>query len=152
MPGIYLQFNGLVEFSVYSKHGNAFSYLPNGSYHARHGFRGGPKVEVLRLLTRRYESRNVVDSTTTCEEEVTLQHLFCSTVRKVSWSQRQQVLNPKMRSENEIFFATNRGCVFSTRNTPGSDQLNGTLDHSLKALQEDSEGGQIFPARGFFST
>jgi hypothetical protein len=57
-----------------------------------------------------------------------------------------------MKSENEIFFATYRGCVFSTRNAPGSDQLKGTLDLSLKALQEDSEGGEIFPARGFFAT
>ena len=39
------------EFGVYRKPGNAFSYLPYGSYHARHVFRGWLKAEVLRLLT-----------------------------------------------------------------------------------------------------
>jgi hypothetical protein len=57
-----------------------------------------------------------------------------------------------MKCENEMFFATYRGCVFSTRNAPGSDQLKGCLDLSLKALQEDSEGKEIFPSRGFFAT
>jgi hypothetical protein len=60
-----------------------------------------------------------------------------STFQKVSWSQRQHVLNPKMKSENVIVFATYRGCVFPTKNALGGAQLKGTLDLSLKALQED---------------
>ena len=33
------------------KPGTAYNYLPNGSYHARHVFRGWFKVEMHRLLT-----------------------------------------------------------------------------------------------------
>jgi hypothetical protein len=76
---------------------------------------------------------------------------ICSTFQKVSWSQRQQGLNLKMKSKNEIFFATYLECGFSSRNAQGSYQLKETLDISLKALQEDLEGGEIFPARGFFA-
>ena len=39
------------EFKVYRKPGNAFAYLPYGSYHARHVFRGWLKAEMQRLLT-----------------------------------------------------------------------------------------------------
>jgi hypothetical protein len=37
------------------------------------------------------------------------------------------------------------------RSASGSDKLKGTLVLSLQALQEDSEAGEIFPARGFFA-
>ena len=144
------------EFSVYRKPGNAFSNLPYGSYHARHVFRGWLKAEVLRLLTHSSTPTIWIEECRRFYDHLRRRGYpaaaISSTFRKVSWSQRQHVLNPKMKSENEIFFATYRGCVFSTRNAPGSDQLKGTLDLSLKALQEDSEGGEIFPARGFFAT
>ena len=144
------------EFSVYRKPGNAFSYLPYGSYHARHVFRGWLKAEVLRLLTHSSTPTIWIEECRRFYDHLRRRGYpaaaISSTFRKVSWSQRQHVLNPKMKSENEIFFATYRGCVFPTRNAPGSDQLKGNLDLSLKALQEDSEGGEIFPARGFFAT
>jgi hypothetical protein len=38
-------------FRLYRKPGNAYAYLPYGSYHARHVFRGLLKAELLRLLT-----------------------------------------------------------------------------------------------------
>ena len=39
------------EFGVYRKPGNAYAYLPYGSYHSRHVFRGWLKAEMHRLLT-----------------------------------------------------------------------------------------------------
>ena len=39
------------EFRIYRKPGNAYAYLPHGSYHARHVFRGWLKAEMQRLLT-----------------------------------------------------------------------------------------------------
>ena len=39
------------EFCVYWKPGNAYVYLPYGSYHSRHVFRGWLKAEMHRLLT-----------------------------------------------------------------------------------------------------
>ena len=38
-------------FKVYRKPGNAYAYLPYGSYHARHVFRGWLKAEMQGLLT-----------------------------------------------------------------------------------------------------
>jgi hypothetical protein len=38
-------------FKIYRKPGNAYAYLPYGSYHARHVFCGWLKAEVQRLLT-----------------------------------------------------------------------------------------------------
>ena len=38
-------------FNVYRKTRNAYAYLPYGSYHARHVFRGWLKAEMHRLLT-----------------------------------------------------------------------------------------------------
>jgi hypothetical protein len=38
-------------YKVYRKPGSAYAYLPYGSYHARHVFRGWLKAELLRLLT-----------------------------------------------------------------------------------------------------
>jgi len=38
-------------FKVYRKPGTAYAYLPYGSYHARHVFRGWLKAEMHRLLT-----------------------------------------------------------------------------------------------------
>ena len=48
---IYSQGSAEFAFKVYSKPGSAFVYLPYGSYHARHVFRGWLKVELHRLLT-----------------------------------------------------------------------------------------------------
>ena len=157
MLGSFIQFKKVgFEFSVYRKPGNAFSYLPYGSYHARHIFRGWLKAEVLRLLTHSSTPTIWIEECRRFYDHLRRRgypaSAISSTFQKVSWNQRQQILNPKAECENEIFFATYRGCVFSTRNAPGSDQLKGSLDLSLKALQEDSEGGEIFPGRGFFAT
>jgi hypothetical protein len=40
-----------LDFKVYRKPGSAYAYLPYGSYHARHNFRGWLKAEMHRLLT-----------------------------------------------------------------------------------------------------
>ena len=68
------------EFSVYCEIGNAFSYQPRRSYHAGHAsvFRVVWVPKFFNCLSwcskapRRYGSRDVVDSMTTCEK-ITLQ-------------------------------------------------------------------------------
>ena len=92
------------EFSVHRKPGNAFSYLPYGSYHARHVFRGWLQAEVLRLLTHSSTPTIWIEECRRFYDHLRRRGYpaaaIRSTFRKVSWSQRQHVLNPKMRGEN----------------------------------------------------
>ncbi len=86
-------------FNVYSKPGMA--YLPYGSYHARHVFRGWLKAEMHRLLT--HSSRPAV-----WLEECALFYsrlrkrgypskAIDATFRKVTWNQRSKMLEPRKR-------------------------------------------------------
>jgi len=51
MPIVYSDGSAVFAFKVYRKPGTAYAYLPYGSYHARHVFRGWLKAEMHRLLT-----------------------------------------------------------------------------------------------------
>jgi hypothetical protein len=48
---VYSQASADFAFKVGRKPGTAYAYLPFGSYHARHVFRGWLKAEMHRLLT-----------------------------------------------------------------------------------------------------
>jgi hypothetical protein len=142
-------------FKVYRKPGTAYAYLPYGSYHARHVFRGWLKAEMHRLLTHS-------SSPDVWLEECALfySHLrnrgypskaIDATFRKVNWNQRSKMLEPKKRVADDKFFAQYRGCVFSNRNAPGSAELRAEMDLSLKELREQGQGHDIFPPRAFFA-
>ena len=142
-------------FKVYRKPGTAYAYLPYGSYHARHVFRGWLKAEMHRLLTHS-------SSPTVWLEEcaVFYSHLrnrgyptraIDSTFRTINWNQRSKMLEPKKRVADDKFFAQYRGCVFSNRNAPGSAELRVEMDLSLEELREQGQGRDIFPPRAFFA-
>ena len=145
-------------FRIYRKPGNAYAYLPYGSYHARHVFRGWLKAELQRLLTHS-------SSPTVWLEECRIfyDHLrnrgypvkaIDASFRSVNWNQRRKMLEPKIRAKacDDTFFAKYRGCVFSNRNAPGTDLLRGTINLSLDELRTtDAEGNNIFPARALFA-
>jgi hypothetical protein len=142
-------------FKVYRKPGTAYAYLPYGSYHARHVFRGWLKAEMHRLLTH---SSNPAVWLEECA--VFYSHLrkrgypskaIDSTFRTVNWNQRSKMLVPKKRVADDQFFAQYRGCVFSNRNAPGSAELRTEMDLSLEELQEQGQGRDIFPPRAFFA-
>jgi hypothetical protein len=75
-----------------------------------------------------------------------------ATFRNVNWNQRSKMLQPRKREQDEDkFFAQYRACVFSNRNAPGSAELRARMDLSLKELQEQGQGRDIFPPRAFFA-
>jgi hypothetical protein len=143
------------DFKVYRKPGTAYAYLPYGSYHARHVFRGWLKAEMHRLLTHS-------SSPAVWLEECGLfyKHLrkrgyptraIDSTFRSINWNQRSKMLEPRKRVADDKFFAQYRACVFSNRNAPGSAELRVDMDLSLEELREQGQGRDIFPPRAFFA-
>ena len=143
------------EYSVYRKPGNAYSYLPYGSYHARHVFRGWLQAEIYRLLTHCSSPETWIEECRVFYDHLRQRGYPATAINpifhKISWSKRQELLEERSRGKNESFFATYRGCVISARNAPGCRQLQGKLDLSLDTLRIDSMGREIFPPRAFFS-
>ena len=95
-------------FKIYRKPGNAYAYLPYGSYHARHVFRGWLKAEMQRLLT--HSSNPSVWLEECC---IFYKHLRNrgfparapdSCFRNINWNQRCKMLEPrpKRRSGDDI--------------------------------------------------
>lgn len=157
---VSLQGSPVFEFRIYRKPGNAYSYLPYGSYHARHIFRGWLKAEVQRLLTHSSNPSVWLEECRIFYEHLrdrgypvkAIDSAFCS----INWNQRRKMLEPKTRSggNDDAFFAQYRGCVFSNRNAPGTVQLRGNISLSLNELraQENGQDSQdIFPPRAFFA-
>ena len=143
------------EFKVYRKPGTAYAYLPYGSYHARHVFRGWLKAEMHRLLTHSSSPAVWLE-----ECGVFYNHLrnrgyptraINATFRKVNWNQRSKLLEPRKCEDGDKFFAQYRACVFSNRNAPGSAELRASMDLSLEELREQGQGRDIFPPRAFFA-
>ena len=150
-------------FKVYRKPGSAFAYLPYGSYHARHVFRGWLKAELHRLLTH---SSNPTVWLEECR--FFYDHLrnrgypiqaIDSSFHKVNWNQRRKMLEPAMRIEpNDSLFLEYRGCVFSNRNAPGTDELRGNINLSLEELRHPEQGAGFLrhtertPAGIYFTT
>jgi len=146
-----------LEFGVYRIPGNAFSYLPYGSYHQRHIFRGWLKAEVYRLLTHCSNAEIWIEECRKFYDHLRRRgypaHAIRSTFRAVSWNQRPDLLKSKTQGKkesNDQFFAEFRGCVFSTRNAPGCNQLREHMNLSLEPLKMSSVG-DIFPSRALFS-
>jgi hypothetical protein len=139
------------EFRIYWKPGNAYSYLPYGSYSTRHVLRGWLKADarMQRLLT---QSSNPL----VWLEDEHLQNrgypvkAIDATFSSINWNQRQKILGLKMPAEgtNDTFFAAYSGCVFSNRNAPGTDQLRGFMNLSLIEMRTQEDGQEsrdIFP-------
>lgn len=149
--------SAVFEFRIYRKPGNACAYLPYGSYHARHVFRGWLKAEMQRLLTH-----SSTPSAWLEECRVFYEHLrnrgyparaIDSCFRSFNWNQRRNMLTPKpkKRACDDSFFEQYRGCVFSSRNAPGVDQLRGSINLSLEELRCQGAGAEIFPQHAFFA-
>ncbi len=60
------------------------------------------------------------------------------------------MLEPKKRVEGDKFFAQYRGCVVSSRNTPGIAELLVEMDLSLEELREQGLWRDMFPPHAFF--
>ena len=124
----------MLEFGVYSKPWNAFSYIPYGSYHQRHIFCGWLKAEVYRLLPHCSNAKIWIEE---CRNFYDHQwrrgypaYAIKSTFRAISWNQRLDLLKRKIQGKKdfcEVFF-----------------------DLPLVLLKMNSDG-DIFPSQAFFS-
>ena len=144
-------------FRLYRKPGNAYAYLPYGSYHARHVFRGWLKAELLRLLTHSSNPSVWLE-----ECRIFYAHLrnrgypakaIDACFRGVDWNQRRKALEPKakVRGDDDAFFVQYRACVFTNRNAPGTDELRQSVNLSLDDLRLHGAGRDIFPPRAYFA-
>ena len=151
--------NGFHEFvfRIYRKPGNAYAYLPYGSYHARHVFRGWLKAELHRLLMHSSNPSVWLE-----ECRVFYDHLrnrgypvkaIDASFHAINWNQRRKILEPKMRNKAnpDAFFERYRACVFTNRNAPGTDHLRASINLSLDELRQDNVGRDIFPPCAFFA-
>lgn len=144
-------------FKIYRKPGNAYAYLPYGSYHSRHVFRGWLKAEMQRLLTHSSNPSVWLEECRNFYEHLRNRgyppRAIDSCFRSFNWNQRREMLVPKLktRSNSNSFFDQYQGCVFSCRNAPGVDQLRGSVNLSLDGLRRHGTGAEIFPSRAFFA-
>jgi hypothetical protein len=144
-------------FKFYSIPGNAYAYLPYGSYHARHIFRGWLKAEMQRLLSHFSNPSVWLEECRSFYEHLhNRDYPACaidSCFRSFNWNQRRKMLAPKLktRSGDDSFFDQYQGCVFSCRNAQGIDQLRGSINLSLEGLCRRGAGAEIFPPRAFFA-
>ena len=134
--------SGSIHYEIYSKPGNAYAYLPLGSYHVRSSFPGWIKAELYRILTRSSDSTRWAKR---CQ-------LFFSKMRdigygskflltefsKVSWSDRTKVMTPKVSYDSPF----DRRCVWSVQNSPGLSELFRASSLNLALLKP-----HIFPAQ-----
>lgn len=144
------------ELRTYRKPGNAYAYLPHGSYHAPHTERAWIKAELLRLLTH-------CSSPSLWSQDAAF---FYSHLRsrgypkdnldaifaEVRWSQRDSILSrrPSRDAKAETFFQVYRGCVFSVEHRPGTATFRRLWNLRLDSLRADS-AEDIFPTRAFWT-
>jgi hypothetical protein len=160
---VYSAGSAFFAFKIYRKTGNAYAYLPYGSYHARHVFRGWLKAEMHRLLTH---SSNPTVWLEECR--FFYDHLrnrgfpaaakaIDACFREIDWNQRRKMLEPRNKTvqDDKGFFCQYRGCVFSTRNAPGTDALRHSINLSLDGLRQcDAEHDaelDMFPRHAYFA-
>jgi hypothetical protein len=109
-------------FKVYRKPGSAYAYLPYGSYHAGHIFRGWLKAEMHRLLTHSSNPDVWLKEIT-----VFYNHLrergypvraIDSAFKEINWNQRERMLKPRKRQEKNMFFlSVQRMCLLKQKHT-----------------------------------
>jgi hypothetical protein len=133
---------GSIHYEVYSKPGNAYAYLPLGSFHVRNSFPAWIKAELIRRWTRSSDPKRWAKH---CQ-------LFYSKLRdigydgqfllaafaKITWADRTKTLTPKMPSVDTF----GRKCVLSVPNSPGLRLLFRQSELNLGKLDP-----QIFPVQ-----
>ena len=134
---------GSIHYEVYSKPGNAYAYLPLGSFHVRCSFPAWIKAELMRRLTRSSDQNRWAKS---CQ-------LFYSKLRdigygsqfllaefaKISWADRTKAMIPKVVLQNTL----DRKCVWSVPNSLGLRSLFRQSELNLTQLDPQIFPGQI---------
>ena len=97
-------------FKIYLNPGNAYAYLPHGSYHARRVFRGWLKAELQRLLIHSSNPSVWLEECRIFYEHLRNRgypaHAVYTCFRSFNWNQRREMLAPKLntRSGDDSFF------------------------------------------------
>jgi len=131
-----------IQYEVFSKPGNAYAYLPYGSFHVRNSFRAWIKALLATALTHsssysRWSSRCQLLFTKLRQRGYSASFLS-SEFAKVSWGDRSKMLVPKIK--NSVDF-DNR-CVWSCGHAPGLRELFNNSNLNLSEID-----ATIFPAQ-----
>jgi hypothetical protein len=131
-----------IHYEVYSKPGNAYAYLPHGSFHVRISFATWIRGLLFTALTHssdvdRWSKRCRLLYTKLRERGYNANFLL-AVFSKVSWGDRARALAPKIRDATQF----DKRCVWSCENALGLREL--FLSCRLDLSQIDSD---VFPAR-----
>jgi hypothetical protein len=131
-----------IQYEVFSKPGNAYAYLPHGSFHVRNSFRAWIKGLLTTALTHssnysRWSDRCQLLYTKLRQRGYNASFLSME-FAKVSWGDRSKMLVPKIKN---IDFFDNR-CVWSCEHAPGLRELFKNSNLNLSEID-----ATIFPAQ-----
>ena len=132
-----------IHYEVYSKPGNAYAYLPHGSFHVRGSF---PTWIRGLIFTASTHSSNFSRWKKRCQLLFTKlrqrgynANFFITEFAKVSWGDREKALAPEM-VKNSVHF--DKRCVWSCANAPGLRELFSACNFNLSEID-----AKVFPAQ-----
>ena len=133
---------GSIHYEVYSKPGNAYAYLPLGSFHVRSSFPAWIKAELIRRLTRSSDHKRWAKHCqlffSKLRDAGYGSHFLLAEFAKITWADRVKALSPKILPVNDF----GRKCVWSVPNSLGLRSLFRQPELNLAQLDP-----QIFPAQ-----
>jgi hypothetical protein len=132
-----------IHYEVYSKPGNAYAYLPHGSFHVRNSFATWIRGLLFTALTHSSDfsrwSKRCQLLYTKLRQRGYNAHFLSSIFAKVSWSDRAYALTPK--SGRTVTF--DKRCVWSCENAPGLKKLFSSCDLNLSDINSRAFPAQI---------
>ena len=133
---------GSIHYEVYSKPGNAYAYLPLGSFHVRSSFPAWIKAELIRRLTRSSDQKRWAKHCqlffSKLRDAGYGSHFLLAEFAKITWADRVKALSPKILPVNDF----GRKCVWSVPNLLDLRSLFRQTELNLAQLDP-----QIFPAQ-----
>ena len=135
-----------MNYEVYHKPGNAFAYLPLGSFHARRTFAAFIKTELQRALTHSSDYDRWVKRCTLFYMKLRKcgygDSFLTSVFSKVTWGDRSKTLYALPQPKPPF----DRRCVWSCSNALGLRELFAACDLDLTAM-ESGLASKLFPAK-----
>lgn len=131
-----------IEYEVYSKPGNAFAFLPLGSFHVRKTFPEFIKTCLHRGLTHSSDYSRWVPYCQLLYAKLRRRgygdSFLTAVFAKVTWGDRLQLLSPIKKPAREFDLR----CVWSCANAVGIRELFASCDLNLAAIDSN-----LFPAK-----
>jgi hypothetical protein len=135
-----------IHFEVYHKPGNAFAYLPLGSFHARRTFPAFINTELQRALTHSSDYNRWAKRCTLFYTKLRNcgygDFFLTSVFSKVSWGDRSKTLYAPPPPQRPF----DRRCVWSCSNAFGLRDLFAACDLNLTSM-ESTLARDLFPAK-----